>query len=300
VTDSDQFCELRSGIRLCYRDEGPADAPVMLFIAGLALDLTMWPPIMVSDILDAGFRVIRFDNRDSGRSTHMATKPPAVWRQATGRLRPEDYELDDLAQDTIGLLDALGIDRVDLVGMSMGGMIGQLIAAKHPERVRSFTSIFSTTGARGVGYQSKAMLLSMAAPGSKTAEASARKHLRALVRWGNPAFGFDPEIEEAWALSTWERGGGRAAGAGGARQVAAIQKSKDRTELVRTITAPTLVIHGDYDPMIHPSGGRATADAIPGARLVTIPNLRHNIIASVAPTLTPLIIEHAKAAANVS
>ena len=272
----------------------------MLFIAGLALDLTMWPPVMVNDLVNAGFRVIRFDNRDAGRSTHMATKPPAVWRQATGRLRPEDYELDDLVQDTIGLIDALGIDRVDLVGMSMGGMIGQIIAAKYPERVRSFTSIFSTTGARGVGYQSKAMLLSMASPRSKTAEASAQTHLRALVRWGNPAFGFDPEIEGAWALNTWERGGGLAAGDGGARQVAAIQKSKDRTELVRTITAPTLVIHGDYDPMIHPSGGKATADAIPGARLVTIPNLRHNIIASVAPKLTPLIIEHAKSAALLS
>ncbi len=295
MTTTDQFCELPGGIRICYRVDGPESGRPILLIAGLALDLTCWPPLMVSELVDRGYRVIRFDNRDAGRSTHVTTRPPSTLRQALAITRAADYDLTDMARDTIGLLDALGIDRVDLVGMSMGGMIGQVVAAIAPDRISTLTSIFSTTGAPEVGRQARAMLVSMAKPASRNASVSARRHVAALTRWGSPEFGFDPEVETRWALEVWERGGGRAASAGAARQIAAIQKSGDRTAQVRTITAPTLVLHGDQDPMIHPSGGRATADAIPGARLVTIANLRHNIVAGVVPQLVDLIDEHTRA-----
>ena len=295
MTSTDRFCELPSGIRICYRVDGPESGRPLLLIAGLALDLTCWPPSLVSALADRGYRVIRFDNRDAGRSTHLTTSPPSTLRQALAITRPTDYDLTDMANDTIGLLDALGITRADFVGMSMGGMIAQVAAAIAPDRVRTLTSLFSTTGAPGVGRQARAMLVSMAKPASRTASVSAHRHVAALRRWGSPEFGFDPAVETQWAVNVWERGGGRAASAGAARQIAAIQKSGDRTAQVRTITAPTLVIHGDRDPMIHPSGGRATADAIPGARLVTITNLRHNIVAGVVPQLVDLVDEHARA-----
>lgn len=296
MNETDLFCELPSGIRLCYRTDGRPDGRPMLLLAGLALDLTSWQGSLVSALVDAGFFVIRLDNRDSGRSTHVPTPPPNTLRQALGITTSRDYDLGDLADDAIGLLDHLDIDEVDLVGMSMGGMIAQIIAATSPDRVRSLTSIISTTGARRVGQPAKSTLLSMAKPAARTPAASARRHLAALDRLGSPVFGWDPTIESQWALDVWERGGGPAAGAGTARQVAAIQKSGDRTKQVRSIIAPTLVIHGDRDPMVHPSGGRATADAIPGARLVTVADMRHHIPASLVPRIAGLIVEHAKSA----
>ena len=155
MTSTDQFCELPGGIRICYRVDGPEGGRPLLLIAGLALDLTCWPPTLVSALADRGYRVIRFDNRDAGRSTHLTTPPPSTLRQALAITRPADYDLTDMANDTLGLLDALAIDRADFVGMSMGGMIAQVVAAIAPDRVRTLTSIFSTTGAPGVGRQAR-------------------------------------------------------------------------------------------------------------------------------------------------
>ena len=292
MSEEDLFCELPSGIRLCYRTDGPAVGRPVLLIAGLALDLTSWSSELIKVLSDAGFRVLRVDNRDSGRSTHIATPAPSTLRQALARPRPEDYDLADMADDMIGLLDFLGIERVDLIGMSMGGMIAQTIAAQYPDRVRSLTSIISTTGERGIGQPARSTLVRMAKPSARNAERYVKRHLSATRTLGSPAFPIDVESETRRARAVWARGGGRAASAGSARQVAAIQKSGDRTEQVRRITAPTLVIHGERDVMVHPSGGRATADAIPGARLVTIPDMRHGIPDGVIPQLAPLILAH--------
>jgi pimeloyl-ACP methyl ester carboxylesterase len=296
VSDIDQFCELPNGIRLCYRITGPADGRPVLLVAGLALDLTSWSPALLDALTGAGFRVVVFDNRDSGRSTHAETPPPSVLRQAAARPRPDAYDLTDLANDAVGLLDAVGIDEFDLVGMSMGGMIAQTIAAICPARVRSLTSIISTTGERGVGRPALSTMVRMARRAPRTEDEYVQRHLGAVRYLGSPAFQIDEEAEERKARAVWERGGGNAASAGTARQVAALQKSGDRTAQVRTITAPTLVIHGEHDVMVHPSGGKATADAIPGARLITIPDLRHDIPDGVIPQLAPLILEHLKAA----
>jgi pimeloyl-ACP methyl ester carboxylesterase len=304
MDDVDQFCELPSGIRLCYRTDGPAAGRPVVLLAGLALDLTSWSDLLVSALADAGFRVIRVDNRDSGRSTHVGTPPPSTLRQALATVfphiaKPWDYDLGDMADDTIGLLDGLGIDRVDLIGMSMGGMIAQTVAAKVPDRVRSLTSIISTTGDRRVGQPARLTLIRMAKPAARTPAAYGKRHLAALRQLGSSVYSFDPEREKARALEVWERGGGLAASAGAARQIAAIQKSGDRTRQLQRITAPTLVIHGDRDVMVHPSGGRATADAIPGARLVTIPHMRHHLPDGVVPQLAPPILDHLATAARV-
>lgn len=291
----DRFAQLPNGIRLCYRIDGPESGRAVLLVAGLALDLTSWSPALVAALADAGYRVITFDNRDSGRSTHVATPPPSILRQALARPRAENYDLADMANDAVALLDELGIETVDLVGMSMGGMIAQIIASLWPERVRSLVSIISTTGERGVGQPAFRTMVRMAKRAPRTLEEYQRRHLEAVHTLGSPAFEVDPDAEFARASAVWERGGGRAASAGTARQVAAIQRSGDRTEQVKRITAPTLVIHGEHDVMVHPSGGRATVDAIPGARLVTLPDMRHGIPDGLIPQLAPLILEHLNA-----
>jgi pimeloyl-ACP methyl ester carboxylesterase len=205
-----------------------------------------------------------------------------------------------MADDAVGLLDALGIKSVDLVGMSMGGMIAQVIAARQPERVRSLTSIYSTTGARRVGQPAVATLIRLARPGARTPEASAQRHLESLARLGSPNFVFDPDSERAWAVTAWERGGGANGGAGAARQIAAIQKSGDRTAALRTITVPTLVVHGDRDTMINPSGGAATASAIAGARRVVVEGMRHHLATVEPERLAQLVAENSRAADKVS
>jgi pimeloyl-ACP methyl ester carboxylesterase len=299
MSDDDLFCELPSGIRLCYRSDGRTGGRPVLLVAGLALDLTSWSPQLVGALVDAGFRVLRVDNRDAGLSTHVATPPPSILRQALARPRREDYDLSDLADDLIGLLDALEIERVDVIGMSMGGMVAQTLAARFPDRVRSLTSIISTTGERGVGQPARSTMLRMARPPARDVDGYVRRHLSAVRTLGSPAFPIDVESETRRAREVWERGGGAAASAGSARQIAAIQKSGDRTAEVRRITAPTLVIHGEHDVMVHPSGGRATADAIPGARLVTLPDLRHGLPDGVVPQLAPLLLEHLASADRV-
>ncbi|MFJ5829097.1 alpha/beta fold hydrolase [Streptomyces sp. NPDC093089] len=147
----DRFVDLPACPRLAYRVHGPAGGEPLLLVAGLGLDLTSWPARMVDGFTAHGFRVVRFDNRDAGRSGRIAAPPPGRARQLLARPRPDAYDLADMAADTLGLLDALGIDRAHLVGMSMGGMIAQTLAARSPDRVATLTSIFSTTGDRRVG-----------------------------------------------------------------------------------------------------------------------------------------------------
>jgi pimeloyl-ACP methyl ester carboxylesterase len=289
---ADQFVTLPSGIRLCYRIDGEHNARTLVMVAGLGLDLTSWPSSMVDDLVESGFRVIRFDNRDVGQSTHVDTAPPGRLRQLQRRSLPEDYDLGDMAEDTIGLLDALGVRSFDLLGMSMGGMIAQLVAARIPDRVTTLTSIFSTTGHRKVGQPATSTIVRMARRGPRTADEFVDRHLGTLRHIGSTTFPPDTELETEWARGIWERGGGRSRGAGLARQIAAIAKSGDRTEALRTIAAPTLVIHGDRDLMVNPSGGAATAAAITGSRSLTVTGMRHHLAPGVVPQLVTLIVEH--------
>ncbi|MFF9154710.1 alpha/beta fold hydrolase [Streptomyces sp. NPDC014846] len=284
----DRFVDLPAGPRLCFRVEGPADGVPLLLIAGLGLDLTSWPDRMVDGFTGRGFRVVRFDNRDAGRSSRVDAPPPGRVRQLLARPRPDAYDLADMAADAVGLLDFLGIDRVHLVGMSMGGMIAQTLTARHPERVATLTSIFSTTGSRRVGQPAWSTLVRLAKAPARTVEESVERHLAMLAHIGGTSYLPDETLERAWAATVWDRCGGNRAGAPVARQIDAIRASGDRTAELRRITAPTLVVHGDADRMVHPSGGRATAAAVPGARHVEIPGMGHHLAPGVLDRLVEL------------
>ncbi|MGY1760777.1 alpha/beta fold hydrolase [Geodermatophilus sp. SYSU D00779] len=286
--DTDRFVDLPAGPRICFRVDGPDDGTPLLLIAGLGLDLTSWPQRMVDGFVERGFRVVRLDNRDAGRSSRIGAPPPGRLRQLLARPRPDAYDLADMAADVVGLLDALGIERVHLVGMSMGGMIAQTVAARHPARVLSLTSIFSTTGHRRVGQPARSTLLRLARNPARTVEESVERHVAMLAHIGSTTFPPDEEVERAWATAVWHRGGDSGSGAPVARQIGAIQASGDRTAELARITAPTLVVHGDRDPMVHPTGGWATADAVPGARHVEIAGMGHHLAPGAVDRLVEL------------
>ena len=185
---TDRYCLLSDGNRVCYRTDGdPAGQPLVL-IAGLTLDLTSWPREMVDGLTERGFHVIRLDNRDVGRSTWATTTPPGRLRQLTHRPRRDGYDLADMAADIVGLLDHLGIERAHLVGMSMGGMIAQTVAARYPDRALSLTSIFSTTGAPQVGQPAVATLMLMAARPPRTRRAFIERHVKMMKHPAGKSF----------------------------------------------------------------------------------------------------------------
>ena len=289
----EQLVDVGRGIRLCWQGIGdPADPPLLL-VAGLGQQLVSWPVELCEGLAAEGFHVIRYDNRDVGRSTRGSTPPPTNRQLLLRRFAAGQYTLDDMADDAAGLLDALGRAPAHVVGVSMGGMIGQTLAARHPGSVRSLVSIMSTTGARRVGQPARSTLrMLLRKPPRDRDEAVARaiamfRHIRSR------GFPYDEERVRTMAGIAFDRGFNPA---GTGRQLAAILKSGDRTEALRAIRAPTLVIHGDRDRMVSPTGGRATARAIPGARLETIQGMGHDLPAGACPTIVRAIAQHARAA----
>jgi pimeloyl-ACP methyl ester carboxylesterase len=294
MTATDQFCDVGNGVRICYRTCGEPDAEPLLLIMGLGQQLNAWPVEFCNALAARDHFVVRFDNRDIGRSSRSPHRAPTMAQLLSRRWPAGQYTLADMATDTAGLISALGLDSAHVVGVSMGGMIAQSVAARHPERVRTLTSIMSSTGARGVGRPAFSTYRRMFAAPPPDRE---RWVSRAVEMWrhiGSHGFPFDEEHVRAIALESWERGGGSAARAGTARQLAAILKSGDRTAEIRGITAPTLVIHGDRDRMVHPSGAEATARAIPGARLRTIKGMGHDLPVGAWPQLIELVSEHVR------
>ena len=291
----DHFCDLSAGLRLCYRTMGPVGGEPLLLIAGLGLQLTSWPRTMLDGLLHRGYHLITLDNRDIGRSSRLSTPPPALWRQALRRPRADAYDLDDMAQDVVGLLDHLGLERVHVVGMSMGGMIAQQLAARHGGRVRSLTSIFSTTGARQVGQPRLATMLRLMAPPARTQAQFVERYHGMVRHIAGKGFSVNDDEVRGYAARAWERGDGATAHEGVARQISAIFKSGDRTRHLRRITVPTLVIHGTADPLITPDGGEATAEAVPGAELLLVPGMGHDLPRPLWPTLIDAITRNAKA-----
>ena len=289
--------EVGGGVRICFRDEGEETAPALLLIAGLGQQLNAWPADLIDGLLGRGFRVVRLDNRDIGRSGRAACPVPGGTRFLTRRFDERQYTLGAMAADTAGLLGALGLERAHVVGMSMGGMVAQVLAAREPGRVISLTSIMSTTGAPRVGRPSPATWLRLARPPARSREASAERLVAMMGHIGSRGYPFEAETVRAVALEAWDRSGGSDA-PGAARQLAAIFKSGDRSAEVARITAPTLVIHGDRDPMVNPSGGRATAAAIPGARLVSVAGMGHDLPRGACPLLVGEIAGHAERAAT--
>lgn len=290
----DAFCDAPTGVRLCYRTYGPDTGEPLLLIAGLSLQLTSWPPGLVDGLVRCGYRVIVFDNRDVGRSSRIAQRPPGLMRQFLRRPIRSAYDLRDMAADTIGLLDHLRVARAHLVGMSMGGMIGQIIAATHPHRTLSLTSIFSTTGARNVGQPASSTLSMLIKPPPRNRDDAVQRYSRMMAHIGAQTYVVSDEARRDYAADAWERGQQSRDHEGMARQIGAIIKSGDRTAEIGRIQAPTLVVHGDRDLMVAPSGGVATAAAIAGAEMVTIRGMGHDIPDGVVPLLTDLIDGHAR------
>jgi pimeloyl-ACP methyl ester carboxylesterase len=286
---TERIADVGRGISLAYEGFGDPGAEPLVLLAGLGQQLHSWPTPFCRRLAARGYRVVRFDNRDTGRSTHLRYRPPRPAAMFLGRFPAEQYDLTDLAADTAGLLDALGYADAHLAGISMGGMVAQLVAARYPARVRTLTSIMSTTGARRVGRPALSTWRRMFAAPPRTREAAIAYAVRMFRHIGSHGFPF----EEGWirelAGLSWDRD---PSSAGTGRQLAAVLKSGDRTALLRSITAPTLVIHGDRDRMVHPTGGAATARAITGARLETVRGMGHDLPLGAWPTLIDLIATH--------
>lgn len=288
---TEQQVDIGRGISLTYEQIGEPDAEPMVLIAGLGQQLLSWPMPFCERLAARGYRVVRFDNRDAGTSTHMRFPPPSILAMMRGRWPAEQYDLTDMATDTVGLLDALGYQSAHLVGISMGGMIGQTVAALAPQRVRTLTSMLSTTGARRIGRPALSTWRLMAARPATTRQAAMDSAVRMFRHIGSRGFPFDEAKVREGAGLAFDRDPSRA---GVGRQLAAIFKSGDRTAGLRAVTAPTLVIHGDHDLMVHPTGGAATARAITGARLETIRGMGHDLPLDAWSTLLDLIDSHAR------
>lgn len=296
------FASLPSGIDLCYETFGSADDPAVLLIMGLGGPMGWWSVEFCEQLADRGFLVIRYDNRDTGRSTKLrqhAVRRTDIVRAFTGlpligRITPP-YTLSDLADDAIGLMDHLGLGGVHLAGVSMGGMIAQTIAIEHPDRALSLTSIMSTTGRRTVGFQNpKVFPVLMSSPG-RTRDSYAARSLRGSKVIGSPAFPSDETAARDRAFETYDRGW---TASGVTRQMLAVLTQPDRTKALAELNLPAMVIHGLSDPLVHRSGGKATADAIPGAEHLEIAGMAHDLPAQLYSTYIDAIARTAARASS--
>ncbi|HET6530714.1 MAG TPA: alpha/beta fold hydrolase [Actinoplanes sp.] len=268
-------------LRIAYDVAGPRDGTPLLLIMGLGLQMLFWPPGFRQLLTDRGFRVVRFDNRDVGLSTHLhdlGAPPPAafVFRRWSG------YRIDDLAADACAVLDDLGWDSAHVAGISLGGMIAQTLAGRHPARVRTLTSMSSTPSPRIARPSPRAwpVLLSRSAPD----RAAAAQHIVDVFRViGSPGYPRDEEWLREVAAESYDRAHDPD---GIRRQLAAILCSPDRRPMLRRLSTPALVVHGDSDPLVRPAGGRATAAALRHARFLLVQGMGHDLPAALWNLLT--------------
>ena len=270
-----------NGITLDYEIQGPDGGEPVLLIMGLGAQLVVWPQGFVDRLSDAGYRVIRFDNRDVGLSSRIDAPMPTLGQMAAAFVAPRRanpaYTLQDMADDAVGLLDHLGIARAHVVGASMGGMIAQELAIAHPTRVATLTSIMSNTGKRFKGAITPSLLPTLArarAAGSDGQAVDDRLVIERLISGPH----FDETASRALSeITTMRQGDAASAAAGLARQTLAVAVTRDRTDDLAKLDLPTLVVHGLVDKLVRPSGGVATAMAVPGARLVMYPDMGHDV-----------------------
>ena len=288
--DSQSSPESEGEITIAYETFGDASDPPVLLIMGLGAQLLSWPDDFCQQLADRRLFVVRFDNRDVGLSTHLHHLPlPDFAAIQSGDFSTVPYTLSDMAADTARLIDDLGLSSVHLVGASMGGMIGQILAIEHARRVRSLTSIMSTTGDRNVGQSTEEALAHLIQPPARTREEVMDRRLQSQAITGSPDYPTsDAELRDR-AGQAFDRSFDPA---GGARQFAATLASPDRTADLAEVRVPTLVIHGADDPLIQVSGARATAAAIPGAELLVINGMGHDLPRQVWPQVIDRISSH--------
>jgi pimeloyl-ACP methyl ester carboxylesterase len=267
-------------IEIAYEVTGPRDGVPLLLIMGLGLSRLFWPEQLLRLLADRGFRVARFDNRDVGESTHLTPLGMPSPLVLLGR-RWTGYALADMADDAVAVLDALGWDSAHVAGVSLGGMIAQTMACAHPDRVRTLTSISSTPSPR-IGRPSPAALAALTPLPVRDREAAARQMTHVFRVIGSPGYPRDDDaIREAARLS-FDRGHDPN---GVRRQLAAILSAADRRPALRRLRMPVLVVHGAEDRLVGLAGGRATAQAVPGARLVVFPGMGHDLPALLQPSV---------------
>lgn len=275
---NEQFVTLNNGDKFCYAEHGSDNSETIILIVGLGLQLVYWPKALIERLVAGGFRVICFDNRDAGKSVRSSTPHPNLLQQLRGKAPKGAYGLERMAEDTAQLLAELNIESAHIAGMSMGGMIAQTLASLHPEKVQSLTSIFSTTGSRKVGQPSYSTLWRLARAKTPVNENDAVRNYKAMMTHIGDAAAEDAINQwHQYARLAWQRNGGKSDAKAMFRQIGAIMKSGDRTLMLQNVKAPTLVIHGDVDRMVHPTGGAATAKAISGAKHQVLQGLRHQI-----------------------
>jgi pimeloyl-ACP methyl ester carboxylesterase len=295
---AEQFCDVGRGVELCYETFGDPADPTALLLMGLGVQMIGWREDFCEQLAERGFHVVRFDNRDAGRSTHFAElRAPAVGQLVRRKFPAEQYTLSDMAEDTSGLLRVLDLAPAHVIGVSMGGMIAQMLAADHPDQVRSLTSIMSTTGHRLKGQPSLALyrILLSRAPGDRDGYIDHTVGIFKAI--GSPGFDYDEGEVRDLAGRSFDRDDDRHATG---RQLAAILASGNRTRALRRIGVPTLVVHGTGDKLVAPSGGRATAKAVDGARLMMIDGMGHDLPREVWPRLIDAIADHAQASGRDS
>lgn len=288
-----------NSIELEYDTHGDPANPPMLLVMGLGAQMTLWPIELVEALAGRGFHVIRYDNRDIGLSHkfHGERVPGIAWhmiRKRIGFPPRVPYTLSDMAADGMALLDVLGIEKAHVVGASMGGMIAQLMAIEHGHRLHSLTSIFSTTGNPKLPRAEKHAIQALTMrPPSMEEEALIEHGIMVSNAIGSPGYRPDPERQRQRVAENIRRS---VYPEGMLRQMAAIINDGDRTERLSRVSLPTLVLHGEDDPLVKVEGGRATAAAIPGAKLKTFPGWGHDLPTDLVDPIADAIAEHAKAA----
>jgi pimeloyl-ACP methyl ester carboxylesterase len=277
-----------NGLQIEVDDAGPPGGVPFLLIMGLGMQLTAWPPALVADLVARGHRVIRLDNRDAGLSQgfdHLGV-PSLPWAAAKHWLRlPQHppYTLADMAEDALGVLDALGLERAHVVGASLGGMVAQHLAARHPARLASLTLMMSTSGARHLPQAQLAVQrLLMSRPQGADPEAVVAHLVRVMQTIGSPGYPAPPELLRqrlrASVARAWRP-------KGTARQLLAVVADGDRTPMLRKLSVPTTVIHGRADPLIPYGCGEQLAQVIPRAQLHGIPGMGHDLPDELLPQL---------------
>jgi pimeloyl-ACP methyl ester carboxylesterase len=291
-TSEELFAPVGRGIELCYQTFGDPDDDPLLLVMGLGGPMTWWEPELCEALARAGFYVVRYDNRDTGRSTIVDARVgrSTLLRAFAGSRVRVPYGLADLAEDAFGLLDHLGLASAHVVGISMGGMIAQTMAIARPARVRSLTSIMSTTGKRTVGWQHPSLYPSLLASRKPGRAAYVRGSAEFWKLIGSPGYPQTTAQVEKRAADTYDRG---VSASGVVRQMLAVLTQPNRGQRLRSVRVPTLVVHGLADKMVHVSGGRATAAAVPGAELLLIDGMGHDLPPALFETFVAAIRRNA-------